>query len=196
MSGDELLKLALGGKQEEWDKLHQLCLDRSSADRLRQALEKGTHQGDDTAAAWASVLQELHPGLKVNLPKYRGNDKGRALRILCAEDQPLICELWVKALSEAGHRPMGAADGQAAWEQIAADPTGFDVILTDHQMPRMDGLALVRKLREAGFAGRIVVVSGNFTPEIEDAYRALRVDRIVRKVMRPDFVVELIAGLF
>ena len=71
----------------------------------------------------------------------------------------------------------------------------FDVLITDHQMPKLTGLALVEKVRTTTFAGRIVVESGNLTPELEAAYWALGVDRIVRKVTRPDFIANLVADL-
>ena len=121
--------------------------------------------------------------------------KRRTLRILCAEDHELICELLGKALSDAGHQVECVLDGQAAWERLCTEPTAFDVLITDHQMPHLSGLELVRKLRETAFAGWIIVESGNLTPELEDAFRALVVDRIVRKPLRPEVITELIAGL-
>jgi CheY-like chemotaxis protein len=121
--------------------------------------------------------------------------KRRTLRILCAEDHELICELLGKALSDAGHQVECVLDGQAAWERLCTEPTAFDVLITDHQMPKLTGLALVEKVRTTTFAGRIVVESGNLTPELEAAYWALGVHRIVRKVTRPDFIANLVAEL-
>ena len=119
--------------------------------------------------------------------------KRRTLKILCAEDHELICELLKKVLSDAGHDVECVFDGQAAWERLSANPLAFDVLITDHQMPRLSGLGLVQKLRQTSFAGRIVVESGNLTPEIEAAFLALHVDRIVHKTTRPEFITELIA---
>jgi CheY-like chemotaxis protein len=124
-----------------------------------------------------------------------GVGKSRILRILCAEDHELICEVLKKALSGAGHDVECVFDGQAAWERLSANPLAFDVLITDHQMPHSSGLELVRKLRETAFAGWIIVESGNLTPELEDAFRTLVVDRIVRKPLRPEVITELIAGL-
>jgi CheY-like chemotaxis protein len=119
--------------------------------------------------------------------------ENRVLRILCAEDHELICDLLKKALSGAGHHVECVFDGEAAWDRLSADLSAFDILITDHQMPRLSGLGLVQKLRETDFSGRIVVESGNLTPELEEAFRALRVDRIVRKTTRPEFITELIA---
>jgi hypothetical protein len=59
----------------------------------------------------------------------------------------------------------------------------------------LSGLDLVQNVRGTPFAGLIIIESGNLTPEIEEAFRALRVDRIVRKTVRPEFITELIAEL-
>jgi len=115
------------------------------------------------------------------------------LKILCAEDHEEICKLLKKALSDAGHEVECVFDGQAAWDRLSADPSAFDVLITDHQMPHLSGLGLVQKLRETAFAGRIIVESGNLTPELEEAFRALRVNRIVQKTTHLEFIIKLIA---
>ena len=202
MTDERLLDFALHGGETEWEALHKVCLDRGTAGRLGKLLERNTSQAVDVAVVWAGVLEELHPGLKVNLPALAsaqpmgtGNETGknRVLKILCAEDHEQICELLKKVLSDAGHEVECVSDGQAAWDLLSADPLAFDVLITDHQMPRLSGLGLVQRLRETAFAGRIVVESGNLTPELEDAFRALEVDRIVPKPLRPEVITELIA---
>ena len=50
--------------------------------------------------------------------------------------------------------------GADALELLARNP-GFDVILTDHEMPEMDGIAFVRAVRAAGLAVPVVMLSSN-----------------------------------
>lgn len=203
MTDEKLLHSALHGGEAEWDDLYKLCSDQDTAGRLHRMLQRNTAEQVDNAEAWIGVLEELHPDLKINssapapsiLKPETGlkADKKRTLRILCAEDHEQICELLGRALSEAGHKVKCVFDGQAAWEQLAADPSAFDVLITDHQMPRLSGLDLVKKVRGTTFTGRIVVQSGNLTPELEEAYRALRVDRIVHKTACPGLINDLVA---
>jgi CheY-like chemotaxis protein len=120
--------------------------------------------------------------------------KTRILKILCADDHELIRELLKRALSEAGHDVECVFDGQAAWELLSADLSAFDVLITDHQMPRLSGLALVQKLRRTAYTGRIIVESGILTSDLEAAFVALGVDRIARKTTRPESILELIDG--
>ena len=197
MTDEILLRLALHGGESEWEELHRLCLDRKIAERLAQALERRSTDADDVASAWASVLEELHAGLKIKLAAHAdaAAPKRRPLRILCAEDNEQICELLKKVLSEAGHSVECVLDGQLAWNRLSLDPLAFDILITDYQMPDLNGLELVQRLRATAFAGRIIVESGHLTPEIEGAFRALRVDRIVSKTTHPNLIRELIAEL-
>jgi len=105
----------------------------------------------------------------------------KPLRILCAEDNTMIGELLIKYLSAAGHAAEHVADGFEAWEKISAGLGCFDVLITDHQMPGLNGLELVELLRQANYRGRIVVHSGAVGAEETASYRALGVDAIVAK---------------
>lgn len=70
----------------------------------------------------------------------------KPLKILVAEDDRLLAETLNDYLAQQGFRVALSADGQEALDTAATDP--FDALLTDLLMPRVDGLALVRRLRE------------------------------------------------
>lgn len=71
-------------------------------------------------------------------------------RILAVDDSPSMRSMVVSTLAGAGHQVMEAADGQDAYEK--AEQQAFDLVLTDQNMPRLDGLGLTRKLRaQPGF---------------------------------------------
>ena len=68
-------------------------------------------------------------------------------------------------ISQDGHTVVTAEDGQAALDVIAADPTPFDVILLDINMPRKDGFEVLAELKARGVLGlepkpRILVITG------------------------------------
>lgn len=68
------------------------------------------------------------------------------MRVLIAEDEPRMAELLQQVLSEEGHQVVQTRDGRDALEFAGAST--FDVIVLDVMLPRMDGLAVARKLRE------------------------------------------------
>lgn len=74
-----------------------------------------------------------------------GSEKGRP-RILVAEDETEVLTLMAKHIAAAGFDVVTARDGQEAWEKIVA--TNPDVIVLDLTMPRLDGFAVLKELRE------------------------------------------------
>jgi CheY-like chemotaxis protein len=63
-------------------------------------------------------------------------------RILLAEDEESIRTLIVRALTQDGHEVIASGDGAEALEVLGRDKGRFDLLLTDIQMPVMDGIAL------------------------------------------------------
>ena len=78
--------------------------------------------------------------------------------VLLVEDDEIISLLIEDALTEVGHQVVTQKDGQAAWDQLQSGDSAFDVILTDRNMPRMDGMALLRKLKSASHLRDIPVI--------------------------------------
>lgn len=69
-------------------------------------------------------------------------------RILIAEDDAALSQLFSRVLVRSGYLPFTAADGQEALDILECEY--IDLIIADIMMPRMDGYTLVRQLREAG----------------------------------------------
>jgi two-component system chemotaxis response regulator CheY len=66
--------------------------------------------------------------------------------ILAVDDSPSMRKMVSFTLAGAGYQVVEAVDGQDAYEK--AQQQRFDLVLTDQNMPRLDGLGLTRKLRE------------------------------------------------
>jgi YesN/AraC family two-component response regulator len=67
-----------------------------------------------------------------------------------------------------------ASDGWEALMKIGVSKRTFDVVITDHRMPRMSGLELVRQLRKRAFNGKILVLSAHLSDEDIKAYEDWR----------------------
>jgi len=70
------------------------------------------------------------------------------MRVLIVEDDLEASRAMAKGLTEAGHECSAAPDGEAGLAAAAADR--FDVLIVDRMMPRLDGVAMVERLRAAG----------------------------------------------
>ena len=100
-------------------------------------------------------------------------------RVLLAEDDVQVRDLMAEALAFLGFDVAVATDGAQALRN--AEMSEFDVVMTDHRMPVLGGLDLVRGLRARGFRGRIYVASGVLSGAERATYEALAVDGIALK---------------
>jgi len=111
-------------------------------------------------------------------------------RILVADSDPGLCRMIVFLFEQAGHRDETAADGELAWAALLADD--YDLLVTGRNMPKVSGLALVRRVRVAQMALPTILISG--TPAAAELSRDpwQRVDAFVRK---PFTISELLAAV-
>ena len=70
------------------------------------------------------------------------------MRLLIVEDDLEACDAMVTGLAEAGHSCVCAADGEAGL--AAARTGGYDVMVVDRMMPKVDGVTMVETLRRDG----------------------------------------------
>jgi len=84
------------------------------------------------------------------------------MQILVVEDERRMAELLEKTLHEEGHQVIVARDGREGFE-IARD-SPFDVIVLDLMLPRMDGMAVARKLRECRNQTPVLMLTARDAP--------------------------------
>lgn len=121
---------------------------------------------------------------------------GPPLRILYAEDVRELRELARMILSLLGHSLECFDNGQLASDRVRLSPNDFDLIITDHHMPVMNGLEFVMQLRSLAFRGKIMVFSSDLDPGTAVLYRQLNVDRILNKPVTPQVFRQVLAELF
>jgi CheY-like chemotaxis protein len=107
------------------------------------------------------------------------SDTDRPLTILCADDHTLVGDAVTKVFVTAGYVVERASDGEEAWARLAPKPSRFDVVITDHRMPRMGGLQLVGRLRDAKYRGRIIVYGAALGDADVALYREMGVEAMV-----------------
>ena len=103
-------------------------------------------------------------------------DETHPVRILLVDDNKLGLMARKMILEDAGYGVEMAQSGEEAWELF--QKTQYDVVVTDFRMGGMDGLQLIRMIRESGSPARIVLLSGfvgclGMTPESTGANEVL-----------------------
>ena len=91
------------------------------------------------------------------------------MRILVAEDERNLNRILTEALTDEGYSVDPCFDGQEAWVALAC--AEYDVLVLDIMMPRMDGLTLVRKLRESGSTTPVLFLTSR--DSVEDKVEGL-----------------------
>lgn len=106
-------------------------------------------------------------------------------RILFVDDEPSILEIfaaWVAG--KTSHRITTAADGQEALEKL--ETNDYDLLITDVNMPRVDGPELVRRMAEMGKTSPSIVFVSGFGDINEREMYGLGVETFLSKPVRRD----------
>ena len=98
-----------------------------------------------------------------------------SFKILIADDEEDIREITLKKLKQEGYTVVGAKDGEEAWKKIKSESP--DIILLDLNMPKMDGLTVLKNLRENPPSKKwqpVVIISAR--NELNDVQKGLSLD--------------------
>jgi two-component system, chemotaxis family, sensor kinase CheA len=115
----------------------------------------------------------------------------RQSRVLLVDDTPFFREAVGKYLTAAGLDVTSAVHGQDAIEKLSQGP--FDLVVSDIEMPVMDGWTFAQHARDSGYKGPLLALSSLSKPENEARARAcgfdeyeekLNHDRLIRTVER------------
>lgn len=78
-------------------------------------------------------------------------------KILIAEDDLELRELFEKVLNKNNYQTVGVSNGAEALEKIKED--FFDLVISDIMMPKVDGYELVKRIREDGYTMPILMIT-------------------------------------
>jgi len=108
----------------------------------------------------------------------------RQLSILVVEDETVVRDLLSRAFN--GHKVQAAANGQEGLELFRKG--NFDIVLTDIEMPVLDGVGMIREIRRERPEIKIVVISGGMDMKSQAALQELGINALF---LKPLSVIEL-----
>jgi two-component system, cell cycle response regulator CpdR len=106
-------------------------------------------------------------------------------RIVIAEDEEQLRGLIVRALAEDGHHVVATADGVEALDALQRESGQFDLLITDIQMPVMDGIALSLAVAR-DFPGLPILLMTGYADQRE---RAAGLEALIRDIIAKPFSV-------
>jgi two-component system chemotaxis response regulator CheY len=115
-----------------------------------------------------------------------------AKTILTVDDSRTMRDMLRLALAEAGYRVVQAVDGLDGLERLDAE--GADVIITDINMPNLDGLGFIERVRgdQRHRATPILVLTTESEPEVKDRARRAGATGWIVKPFNPSKLVDAI----
>jgi CheY-like chemotaxis protein len=159
---------------------HQILVEtaRTACEAVRESLRDHENEHGCTRAAPRGTDLSVHdPSSTV---------------ILLAEDDVIIRNLVRTMLTKQGYPVLTAADGVEAMEVCKEFSDAIHMLITNVTMPRMDGLTLSMKVREARADIKIIVMSGQTNADI---LYGNRLDAFLRKPFAPATLLKTVQDL-
>jgi len=132
---------------------------------------------------WPAAVYDAGP--RSLLSAIREPETEPMARVLIADDEDSMRKLVARAITLDGHEAIAAQDGAEALEILVREEGGFDLLLTDIQMPVMDGIALALSAAR-DFPQMTILLMTGFAEQRE---RASNLDAIVYDVITKPFSV-------
>ncbi len=105
----------------------------------------------------------------------------RQLNILVVEDNKVFHAMYKKLLSEYFDSYTVAMDGLEGLKLYEENPSKYDIIISDHQMPKMDGLEMITGIKNINPDAHIIFITGTSEIEILTEVSHLSIDAIISK---------------
>jgi DNA-binding NtrC family response regulator len=96
----------------------------------------------------------------------------RPFRVLVVDDEPDVRDLLVEYFEERGHEVLALPDGRAAVVEIERNPARYSLVVTDLQLPGVDGLGVLGAARAANPSAVVIIVTGYAS--LDSAVQAVR----------------------
>jgi DNA-binding response OmpR family regulator len=91
-------------------------------------------------------------------------------QILVVGEDPAARDWVARTVARAGFRADTASDGETGWNAFLN--SAYDLVITDHKMPKLTGLELIVRIRSFSLEPPCIVISGNL-PEVESILKQL-----------------------
>ena len=121
---------------------------------------------------------------------------GEGQQILVVDDEPSITNLVCELLEEYGYRAKGLTSSIEALKYLTDHTEEFDALLTDMMMPELDGLGLIRGIRDIRPELPVIIMTGYVHHDKLEESMQEGLDHILTKPVRTESLMKLLNDLF
>ena len=167
----------------------------------------GTIQVDsevDRGTTFAVYLPAVHApnlappseiSLPVVVPEETPSNELPKRHVLYLDDDETLVFLIGRLLERRGYRVSAYVDQQAAIDAVREDPDGFDLVMTDFNMPGMSGLDVARHIAAVNPKLPIAIASGYVTDALQEQAKVMGIREVVFKTDAIEDLCEVVARL-
>ncbi|MBD3209818.1 response regulator [Candidatus Micrarchaeota archaeon] len=112
----------------------------------------------------------------------------KSLSILVVDDNPAMLRLLTMILDSRGHRTSTAENGRKGLEAFRKG--GIDLVISDYQMPEMDGLQMLQEIRKTDPATGVIIASSRSKDELKEIFGGHGATMILEKPLEHDDILE------
>jgi twitching motility two-component system response regulator PilH len=113
--------------------------------------------------------------------------------ILVVEDDPNIRRLNTAVLANFGYQVDAAEDGAAAWKALQLDK--YDLLITDHDMPKVTGVELLQKLHDTSMKLPVIMATGTLPEEQLARHPWLEIEAVLLKPYTLDELLDTVRNV-
>jgi CheY-like chemotaxis protein len=113
--------------------------------------------------------------------------------ILVVDDEAIVRISCKRILEPEGFNVEVANDGYEALELIKKK--GYEIIITDLKMPKMDGLEVLKWIKENSPQSKVIVITGFSTPEIAEKSLSAGAEKYLEKPFTPEVLINAVRSV-
>jgi len=146
-----------------WRQPDAALLKPYTVEALLQTVRKILHE--DSQPATIAELVAPNPPDNETAPAFVPHRPQAAHRILVVDQDHDLRQMYAEVLAGSDYQVDGAADGSAGWDALQVNP--YHLLITAHDLPKLSGVELVKKVRAARLTLPIVITSDQWPlPEL------------------------------
>lgn len=130
---------------------------------------------DDVQESDSTATRKLPSSVEAEPANLQGK------RVLLVEDEQPLLEVNCRQLEGFGCRVTVAHDGQEAFDEFLNAPSSFDALVSDVGMPKLDGLALVQKVKEIRPELPVLIITAFLSADLDQHLRRAGANLVLNK---------------
>lgn len=157
--------------------VHGIVKAHEGAISVTSSLGKGTRFEILLPAARTNNAADLNMDAISNRNGVMGNGE----KVLYIEDDAIMAAMMDKLLTRSGYSVTCESDPETALSMLECNPKGFDVVVTDYNMPKHSGLEVVAEVARINHRLPVILISGYVSDELRTKAAAIGVQELLEK---------------